>query len=94
MTLLIVVERVLAEAHDDDAAHGVAAAVEIGDAATDGRTDRTRPSSATRIGVPASVAPTTTFSMSPIVLEVAEPAHHVLALRQFHGHRADVVVGA
>ena len=51
-------ERVLAEPHHDDAADGVAAAVEIGNAAPDRRARPiTRPSSATRIGVPLLVAP-------------------------------------
>ena len=53
----------------------------------------TRPSSATRTGVPFAVAPTTTFSMSADRLEVAQPADHVLALRELHDHGADVGVG-
>ena len=62
-------QRVLAEPHHDDAAHRVAPAVEIGDAAADRRTDARRAQARRRgSACPLCVAPTTTFSMSPIDL--------------------------
>ena len=58
-------ERVLAEPHHHDAAHGVAPPVELGDAAPHRRAPRTRaPARPRESACPDDVAPTTTFSMS------------------------------
>jgi hypothetical protein len=86
-------QRVLPHAHDDDPADRVAAPVQIGEAAAhrgahararevghaDGRAGRRR-------------ADDHLLDVADR-LEVAEPAHHVLALGELHHHRADVGVG-
>ena len=58
-------QRVLAEPHDDDAADGLALAVELRDASPQVRPEATCATSPTRTGVPRSLAPSATCSMSP-----------------------------
>ena len=63
------VERVLAAAHHDDAAHGVALAVEVGDAPPDLGSERHAADVARRSsGVPFSFVLTTILPMSEAVL--------------------------
>jgi hypothetical protein len=89
----MVVERVLAVAHHDDAADHLALAVEFRDAAAHLRPARTSATSRNSTGVPSFVA-VSGMRAGPRALHVARDAHHVLGLGHLEHRAARLLVAA
>ncbi len=89
-------ERVLAVAHDHDAAHRFAVAVQLAESPRRMSGPKaTVPTSATRIGVPVrAVGAERDLTQVVEVVDVAAAAHEVLAARHLDHASADVRVAA